>query len=315
MTLVGYFNSMRELGGMRRLIEDDIRSRLRNIEERGLSKRLLTQVEELTSRRGSTDIPRILDRLDGTFDPGVARDRRERRKRGERPASSDPIDVLLATNMLSVGVDVDRLGLMVVGGQPKMTSEYIQATSRVGRSRQAPGLICVAYNWARPRDLSHYEHFAHYHSTFYQQVEAFSVTPFAPRALDRGLSALLVSLVRDASEELNPNPAAENMTPDAPEVRAAVAAIDARARAVAGEATGDLVAQELHRRIAEWHAEAQRKTGGRSLQYAKPDATSVGLLHRPGPGPWSTFTCLNSLRDVEPEIGLILDDGGLDVEE
>src|SRR5712692_7863774 len=112
-----------------------------------------------------------------------------------------PLDVLLATNMVSVGVDVGRLGLMVVAGQPKATAEYIQATSRVGR--QFPGLVLTVYNWTRPRDLSHYERFGHYHATFYQQVEALSVTPFAPRAVDRGLTAVLVALTRLADLDLN----------------------------------------------------------------------------------------------------------------
>ncbi len=182
MTLVGYFNSINELGGTRRLVEDDVRSRLLRMEQRGLAKRNAPFMEELTSRKSSTDIPDVLDRLEQVFDPN-------QQKQDGLPRR---IDVLLATNMISVGVDVKRLGLMVVTGQPKTTAEYIQATSRVGRN--APGLVCVVFNWARPRDLSHYEQFEHYHATFYQQVEALSVTPFAPRALDRGLSALLVSL-------------------------------------------------------------------------------------------------------------------------
>ncbi|MFV0534316.1 MAG: helicase-related protein, partial [Cumulibacter sp.] len=109
------------------------------------------------------------------------------------PDSNAP-DIVLATNMISVGVDVDRLGLMAVMGQPQTTSEYIQATSRVGRSR--PGLVFTLYNASRSRDLSHYESFTSYHRAIYRQVEATGATPFAPRALDRGLHGLLVILAR-----------------------------------------------------------------------------------------------------------------------
>ena len=130
------------------------------------------------------------------------------------------MDVMLATNMLSVGVDVNRLGLMAVNGQPKSTAEYIQATSRVGRS--FPGLVCTVLTWSRPRDLSHYETFEHYHATFYKHVEAQSVTPFAPRALDRGLTGTMVSLMRLSDDALNPNLGAEQMNTVAnPEAQAA----------------------------------------------------------------------------------------------
>src|SRR5207245_5071840 len=137
------------------------------------------------------------------------------------------LDVLLATNMVSVGVDVQRLGLMVVAGQPKTTAEYIQATSRVGR--RFPGLVVTVCNWTRPRDLSHYERFEHYHSSFYKHVEALSVTPFAPRALDRGLSALLVSLIREQGLTMNPNSAAQDLDRTSTLVAEAVAAIASRA--------------------------------------------------------------------------------------
>src|SRR5262249_49523207 len=156
-------------GGMRRLAEDDVRSRafratLAEFERPGLAQRDVRQIQELTSRASSSAIPRILDRMEDTFpEIGVRKDQ-------------TPIDIALATNMLSVGVDVQRLGLWVVNGQPKTTAEYIQATSRVGRHR--PGFVCTVLNWSRPRDLSHYENFEHYHATFYQHVEALSVTPF-----------------------------------------------------------------------------------------------------------------------------------------
>ena len=101
---------------------------------------------------------------------------------------------MLASNMISVGVDVGRLGTMVVVGQPKTTSEYIQATSRVGREN--PGLVIATYNQAKSRDRSHYEQFHQYHSSFYKFVEATSVTPFADRARDRALQTLYVILCR-----------------------------------------------------------------------------------------------------------------------
>jgi hypothetical protein len=158
MTLVGYFNSMRELGGMRRLVDDDVFSRCRKQDRRGLAKRFFNgdYLAELTSRMRSEDIPQILDRLEAGFDPELEGKRKEAFKTKDyKNIPKKPLDVLLATNMISVGVDVKRLGLMVVAGQPKATAEYIQATSRVGRT--FPGLVCTVFNWARPRDLSHYE--------------------------------------------------------------------------------------------------------------------------------------------------------------
>src|SRR5205807_632234 len=206
MTLTGYFNSIRELAGTRRLVEDDIRTRLRDADQRGLTKRQIRfgAVEELTSRKTGTDIPKILERLELTFDKAQDALRDADRKAG-RQAATRPYDAILATNMISVGVDIERLGLMAVAGQPKNTSEYIQATSRVGRSNAGPGLVVTLFNWARPRDLSHYETFEHYHQTFYKHVEALSVTPFSARALDRGLSGVLIAMMRLRDDRLNAN--------------------------------------------------------------------------------------------------------------
>ena len=296
MTLVGYFNSLRELGGTRRLVDDDITTRLQRMDRRGLKKRQLSydSVDELTSRKDSTDIPMILDRLEVPFD--------------SENQHQKPLDIILATNMISVGVDVKRLGLMVVNGQPKNTAEYIQATSRVGRSH--PGLVLTVYNWARPRDLSHYERFEHYHATFYQHVEALSVTPFSAGALDRGLFALLVSLVRLSGEEFNGNETAYLITRNHPYIQMAMNAIIERTEQIEGKPAGDRVRERLEAQLDLWLSEAQNRSSGRQLVYKiiRKTGSSVNLLQPAEQGQWETFSCLNSLRNVEPTIGMILSD-------
>ena len=316
MTLIGYFNAMRELGGMRRLVDDDVQTRLKKMDQRGLVRRLLGSIDELTSRKDSTDIPDVLDHLEVPFDPQIETEREEMKRKGRyKELPKRPLDVLLATNMVSVGVDVQRLGLMVVAGQPKTTAEYIQATSRVGR--KFPGLVFTVYNWTRPRDLSHYERFEHYHATFYNHVEALSVTPFASGALDRGLTALLVSCVRLQGTEFNANDKASRIDRNHPYVKEAVKTILRRAELV-GSGDAQFISKlnaELNDRLDQWLAEAQNHAGGRVLGYDEErDSVTVGLLNRPGLEPWDDFTCLNSLRDVEPNVGLIFHDGGLDAD-
>ncbi len=312
MTLVGYFNALRELGGQRRLVDDEIKRRLRRMDAHGLAKRSVWDTEELTSRIGSSDIPVVLDRLEVPFESSKASTKDEPPKQDQKR----PIDVLLATNMISVGVDVRRLGLMVVSGQPKTTAEYIQATSRVGRTY--PGLVVTAYNWARPRDLSHYERFEHYHATFYQHVEALSVTPFAKRAQDRGLAALLVSLVRLAGADFNANERAEDLDRKHPFVKRAIDAISSRAGRVLGsKQAADEVRRVLVHKVDVWLKEASRVGGGGGAKLGykdKKDGQTLGLLRSAGVGLWQEFTCLNSLRDVEPTMGLLLDDRQMDDE-
>jgi hypothetical protein len=250
----------------------------------------------------------LLDRLEIPHDP-----LEPPHARGKR-ARNMPLDAVLATNMVSVGVDIKRLGLMIVGGQPKGTAEYIQATSRVGRNRNTPGIVCTVYNWARPRDLSHYERFEHYHATFYQHVEALSVTPFAARAIDRGLSAVLASLVRLAAREFNDNKAAGQVDRAHALVQAAIAGIARRAAEVRQNVTdGQRVRQLLQSRMDSWMSQAMPRPGGGRLGYqTERDTVTMGLLQRAGIGDWEEFTCLGSLRDVEPSVGLILDERVLD---
>jgi hypothetical protein len=306
MTLAGYFNSIRELAGTRRLVEDDIRNRLRDADQRGLAKRRIRAIDELTSRKSGTDIPKILERLEIIFSQAQDAQREADRKAGQQPAAR-PFDAILATNMISVGVDIERLGLMAVAGQPKNTSEYIQATSRVGRSRSGPGLVLTLFNWARPRDLSHYETFEHYHETFYKHVEALSVTPFSPAALKRGLSGVLVALMRLRDQRLNANAKAGELQDTDAEMPGVIDRIVARAeRALGDPSVGVLARQMLMERRDHWLARVRNQIDHR-LGYRDDSQGIVGLLKKPGSGDWEWFTCLNSLRDVEGTVDLILD--------
>lgn len=307
MTLTGYFNSIRELAGTRRLVDDDIRARLRDADQRGLAKRRVRALEEMTSRRSGTDIPKILERLEATFDKTLEVQRAAERKAGQRPSSAVPYDVVLATNMISVGVDIDRLGLMLVAGQPKNTSEYIQATSRVGRSSDGPGLVTTVFNWARPRDLSHYERFEHYHETFYKHVEALSVTPFSARALDRGLSGVMVALTRLWDDHLNANMNAGEVL-DTDPVWAKLSDILSKR---GGNATHDpavaaRIKDMLDRRRDEWLSRVHNQKDHK-LGYRSEGGATVGLLEQATEKDWELFTCLNSLRDVEGTVDLVLD--------
>ncbi|MGW6027006.1 helicase-related protein [Streptomyces sp. NPDC055099] len=189
LTLVGYFNSLRILAAAELQVRDDVDDRLKLLAERdGCDQRELDEPTELTSRVDASDIPTYLKDLERAH-----------------PLRS-VVDVLLATNMISVGVDVDRLGLMAIMGQPQTTAEYIQSSSRVGRKH--PGLVVTLYNSSRSRDRSHYENFTAYHSALYRQVESTSVTPFSPRARDRALHAVLIGLARVMIEKARPKSAA-----------------------------------------------------------------------------------------------------------
>lgn len=185
-SLVGYFNSLRLLSAAELQVHDDVVAYLELLAEReGVTVRSVANYSELTSRVDASEIPTRLKGIE------------------KRLPDEDTVDVLLATNMIAVGVDVDRLGLMAVMGQPQTTAEYIQATSRVGRAH--PGLVTVMLNSTRSRDRSHYESFQHFHSALYREVESTSVTPFSARARERGLHAVIVALARILILDARPN--------------------------------------------------------------------------------------------------------------
>jgi hypothetical protein len=224
--------------------------------------------------------------------------------------------VLLASNMISVGVDIDRLGLMVVAGQPKTTAEYIQASSRVGRQEKWPGLVVTVFNLHKSRDRSHYEHFGAYHESFYRFVEATSVTPFSGPALDRGLAGTLVAMTRFASPDLTPPRGAMALPTNRALANEVVDRIAARASSQPElHKDGQIkLEEELRKRgqnLLDTWTDLVRSTpeDPKQRRYSKFDREKTGgkpLLftpldqERPGVGtPEGRFAAPTSMRDVE----------------
>lgn len=279
-TLVAYHSSLRELGKTVTLMRDDIPARISVVskaEDRVREFDADGDLVELTSNIASAQIPRNLERL--------------KRRCGE----PDCVSVVACTNMISVGVDVARLGLMLMNGQPKSTSEYIQATSRVGRS--GPGLVVTLYSSAKPRDRSHYESFKPYHLTLYRQVEPTSVTPFALPARQRALHAALVVLAR-LLLGYSSNSDAANF-----QVNAGLnEVLEALTSRVAATDSRETEATELHLRqlVEEWAGKVTEGAKKGGLRYRAPGKQHVALLKsfgERGDG-WST---LHSMRNVDFE--------------
>ena len=196
-TLLAFYNSIRELGGAKTLFDSDIRSRVKFMFNREdfphNARRNLRIVEELTSRLSQAEIVAMMDRLSAPYSP-------------ERNIG---IDACLASNIIEVGVDIDRLSLMAVVGQPKTTSTYIQVTGRVGRKWwERAGLILMVYNPSKSRDRSHFEQFHSYHRRLYERVEPTSATPFAVSAIQRAFAGTLLVWARQHSDAAVQNSAA-----------------------------------------------------------------------------------------------------------
>ncbi|WP_428119290.1 helicase-related protein [Candidatus Poriferisodalis sp.] len=283
-TLMVFFNSLRELGTSLSLLQSDIPDYMKVIRNRRGSSwddvRRLNRELELTGRLRNDEVPTVMEALETPYADG----------RGS-------VDICLASNIIEVGIDIDRLSLMAVVGQPKSTSQYIQVTGRVGRRwDERPGLIATIYSASKPRDRSHYEKFRTYHERLYAQVEPTSVTPFAPPVLARALHAALVAWVRQRAprdEASSPYPIPEDLIEMASSIfRERVATVDIEETAA--------LEQFLTLRIEEWArwvpSEWRRST----------TADEPGLLYRAGEyadpeervRSWATPT---SLRNVDAE--------------
>lgn len=185
-TNLWFFNSIRELSNTVSLFQSDIPNYLLDMKRRyGTETRHLNTINELTSRRQSHELPKILSELEKKY------------KGLSDPSQRGIWDACLASNIIEVGIDIPRLSLMTIVSQPKSTSQYIQVSGRVGREWNVkPVLVVTIYTSNRPRDLSHYEHFRSYHEKLYAQVEPTSVTPFASPVIKRALRGAVVAFAR-----------------------------------------------------------------------------------------------------------------------
>ncbi|MFE4665231.1 helicase-related protein [Streptomyces sp. NPDC056716] len=280
-TLVAYHHSLRELGRTVTAAADDIPAQLAGLDA-GAGTRELTdhQVKELTSNLPRAEQPVLLDRLE---------------KHWRDPQA---VSFLACTNMLSVGVDVKRLALLLMQGQPKTTAEYIQATSRVGR-HTVPGLVVAFFNATRPRDRSHYETFDVYHRSLYRHVEPTSVTPWSVPSRRRALHAAFVILVRHRLGLTGENQAGLVLD-RVPELEALADELAARAE-VCEPTTGGAVRQELADLIADWEEAAREaRKDGRELYYRSQGKGQSNLIKsfEQNYGLWETP---NSMRNVDRE--------------
>ncbi|MFF0413478.1 helicase-related protein [Kitasatospora sp. NPDC004745] len=291
-TTVMYHNSLRELGRTGTLVVDDVNGRLEPRSERlGLPLRRVRagRVLELTSRRGPEELPNHLREL------GLSADH-----------TDDAVDVVLSSNMLSVGIDIPRLALMLMVGQPKTTSEYIQATSRVGRGTNN-GIVTTLFRSNRARDRSHFESFRGYHEALYRTVEPTSVTPWSTASRDRSLAGALVALLRHSVPALAANDAAAELDLDDVRMRdgverivAAFVTMVSRSEHVEAEETEE----QIRLLLREWDRRARLAREDKApLMYDYRKAEDAALLKRFGQRR-EGWIVGDSMRSVEPSVAV-----------
>ena len=212
---------------------------------------------------------------------------------------NDSIDVSLATNMISVGLDVSRLALMVINGQPLTTAEYIQASSRVGRG-EIPGIVFINYYKTQARSLSHYENFRSYHDSFYRFVEPSSLTPFTYQARSRALHAALVISMRFSNIGLLDNDKADCFDPENENVKKVVREMKRRVSlAMTDQEKINQTQTHIDDLVTSWHSAVQYSDKHkRSFVYYSNDKSSDNLIRDfdDKHGLWPT---LQSMRNVE----------------
>ncbi|MFG0934957.1 helicase-related protein, partial [Staphylococcus sp. 231237_7MaSpsaltlick] len=189
-TILSFYNTINDIGKANTLADLDIPHEMENYyDKRGIKDRRILdneKVKELTSRMKNSEVAKSLSNL----------------KINYSLMNNQAIDLVLASNIIEVGVDIDRLALMTIIGQPKTTAQYIQVSGRVGRKPdESPGLVVTIYNRGDSNDKSHYEHFNEFHQKLYANVEETSVTPFSHFSIERGFPAVLIGYLRQYFDE------------------------------------------------------------------------------------------------------------------
>ncbi|MBP2411760.1 hypothetical protein JOF48_000559 [Arthrobacter stackebrandtii] len=291
-TVVMYHNSLRELGRTGSLLLDDVNARLETRSDRlGVDLRRIQaeSVLELTSRRSPEELPNDLRQLETSAD-----------------VSSDAVDVVLSSNMLSVGIDVQRLAMMLMVGQPKTTAEYIQATSRVGRG-SINGIVVTLFRSNRARDRSHFETFRSYHDVLYQNVEPTSVTPWSLSSRDRSLAGALIMLMRQSIPALASDDSATNFDLENLSLRSILdPLIDKLLASIsrADPSERDEASEQLWALLRDWDRVARTaREDGQPLLYERRAGSGTGLLKRFGE-PGSGWLVGDSMRSVEPNVAV-----------
>lgn len=284
-TLMAFYNSLRELGGALSLFQADIPQRMYGLRKNRYDweeRRFIDKILELTGRISGEEVAEAISKLEVTTTDD----------------SRNPIDACLASSIIEVGVDIDRLSLMAVVGQPKTTSQYIQVTGRVGRNwRERPGIVATLYSSSKPRDRSHFERFRSYHERLYAQVEPSSVTPFSPPALERALHAIMISYVRQTNEqEITPDETPDEVLLQLRDI------LEPRVREVDSEELSTF-RQVFKERVEEWKKWEPDKWDI--------DDDSPGLMYRAGDYPGelgrTAWPVPMSMRSVDAECKLKID--------
>lgn len=295
-TIIGYFNAIKELGTASTILKERMYSyvlsllngkfaleseklQIEKSETGKFKENFKLRSGELTSRKSASEVKTVLDELSKEY---------------KKDADETAYKYVLSSNMFSVGVDIDRLGLMVVYGQPKSNADYIQATSRVGRSN--PGIVFCIYNALRSRDRSYYEGFKQYHSCVYKHVESTSVTPFSMRSIEKGLHSVFIALVRHLVPGMSANTSAKFFDVNNKTVRDIEKYLIDRIQSIQPSAVESAI-EFLEEFKTLWSNAGSslvynaKKEGRRSKEY-----TSLLQSSENGTG---EFTVLNSVRHVE----------------